>query len=123
MSEQSMNPQPGNAAPRQGMIGRRALLRAAIITVPVVAAFSRNAWAATNGCPPGCVPCAHSACLPSGCIQSGKSCNMGQCQNFKCTFSPLRSNELRSDQSSMESPFDAKSPSLTDGGFNNNPWQ
>ena len=114
---QAVAPKPVAERP----MGRRTLLRAMIITVPVVAAFSRNAWAASAGCPQGCKKCA--AC-DSGCVQKTSACNNGQCKGhgFCAAVTPLRGSNLN-DRTGLASPFNANSSSITDGGFNSSPWQ
>ncbi len=102
-------------------MGRRTLLRAMIITVPVVAAFSRNAWAATHPCPAGSKPCA--ACT-SGCIKTACTCNNGQCGKANCNVTLnalLGRNE--STPSLTGGPLGGGQSAITDGGFNSNPWR
>lgn len=109
-------------------IGRRTLLRAAIITVPVVAAFARNASAATDahGCRTPehywCSSC--SKCLKVACTEcnngSKSDCNRPECQ--QAAAAPLRAS-LQGDNTFGNSPFQQGQSAITDGGFNSSPWQ
>ncbi|MES2123410.1 MAG: hypothetical protein V4503_01855 [Gemmatimonadota bacterium] len=127
MSARPSTTQADLAAGEQPMLerpmGRRTLLRAMIITVPVVAAFSRNAWAASIGCIPGCEKCANNGCLPSGCIQKGKTCNNGQCNNFKCAAVGALLRNDSQNGSLTGGPLGGSQPAINDGGFNSSPWQ
>ena len=108
-------------------MGRRTLLRAAIITVPVVAAFARNAWALTaRSCPSGSTYCATCAQGPRCILISSPcngNCNSSKCGNPACIATPLSPNRVNDAGSSMTSPFNANQSSLNDGGFNSSPWQ
>lgn len=123
-ADQAVGEQPMLERP----MGRRTLLRAAIITVPMVAAFSRNAHAATDG--HGCITpdnvwCpACSKCLKSTCTSCNNGvhsdCNKPECQ--QAAVGAIRSN-IQGGSSLGSSPFQQGQSGITDGGFNSSPWQ
>lgn len=108
-------------------IGRRTMLRAAILTVPVVAAFSQNAWAFTaRSCPAGstfCATCSGGAkCIKNSGNCNG-NCNPSKCGDPNCIVAP-NANVVRNQQSAeLVSPFNANNSAINDGGFNASPWK
>lgn len=114
-------------------IGRRTMLRAAILTVPVVAAFSRNAYAATDGhgcqtptyywCPL-CARCLHFGNVGNRKCDCSSNGNAG-CNNAECNQAiPGHARVVGENaSSSLSSPFNSGSASITDGGFNASPWK
>ncbi len=110
-------------------IGRRTMLRAAILTVPVVAAFSKsaNAQTGTHPCPAGSTYCA--VCNDCrGPVTSHCKCNNGSCNNAEAgcitkTFAGVRTATVSNTSgSAITSPFSGGG-AINDGGFNSSPWQ
>lgn len=113
-------------------MGRRTMLRAMILTVPVVAAFSRNAYAATDG--HGCQLPTYlwcsicQRCLFVGdigsrhCDCSSNSGNHG-CNNPECNQPETLRAAVVGGGGSLTSPFNANSAAINDGGFNASPWR
>lgn len=113
-------------------IGRRTLLRAAILTVPAVAAFSRNASAATDG--HGCVTPTYLWCsVCSRCLAvadvANRKCDCSNingnhgCNNPECNMPTGLTARVVGESSTLTSPFNANQSALNDGGFNSSPWQ
>jgi hypothetical protein len=125
--------------PTERLISRRTMLRAVVITVPVVAAYASNLWAVSGqNCPSGYTYCGFTGC--NNCIKLVGHCGCtkansgtGGCFNSDCqqTAPSARSSSIQAPSGLSSSnnpgfgpsPFDSSQPSpIGDGGFNKNPW-